>query len=359
MVKLGELLKLMVTKNASDLILKVGSKPVFRIYGELFRIEDHPVVEAEDTMNVAKNILTEEQFQNFIATNESDVAVNVPNLSRFRINFMRQRRTVAIVFRRIPQEIPKLEDGYPPILKDFAMRPRGLVLVTGPSGCGKSTTIAAMVEYRNKREPCHIITIEDPIEFVFKNDKASIDQREVGRDTRAFANALKYSLRQDPDVIVVGEMRDLETISLAITAAETGHLVLSSLHTNNAVETIDRVIDVFPPFQQRQIRLQMSSNLVGVVSQILLKKKDGSGVIPAFEIMVSIAAVRKLIREAKTHQIPSVMQTRTKEGMKTMNMSLLELVTKGVITLADALNVSPEPEELEEMFNKVEKVKEV
>lgn len=358
MVKIGELLKMMVTKNASDLILKVGSKPVFRIYGELYKLDEHSVVDAEDTLNVAKNILTEEQFQSFIATNEADVAVNVPNLSRFRINFLRQRRSIGIIFRRIPQDILKLEDNYPGILKDFAMRPRGLVLVTGPSGCGKSTTIASMVEYRNKREPCHIITIEDPIEFVFKNDKASIDQREVGRDTRSFANALKYSLRQDPDVIVVGEMRDLETIALAITAAETGHLVLSSLHTNNAVETIDRVIDVFPPFQQRQIRLQISSNLIGVVSQILLKKKDGTGLVPAFEIMVSIAAVRKLIREAKTHQLPSVMQTRTKEGMKTMNMSLLELVSKGVISFTEALNGSPEPEEFEEMYNKYDKGKE-
>ncbi len=355
MVKIGELLKLMVNRNASDLILKAGSKPVFRIYGELFKIEEHHMVEPEDTLNVAKNILTEEQFQNFIATNECDVAVNVPNLSRFRINFLRQRRTIGIIFRRIPQEIPNLEENYPPILKDFSMRPRGLILVTGPSGCGKSTTIESMVDYRNKREPCHIITIEDPIEFLYKSEKASIDQREVGRDTRSFANALKYSLRQDPDVIVVGEMRDLETISLAITAAETGHLVLSTLHTNNAVETIDRIIDVFPPFQQRQIRLQLSSNLIGVVSQLLLKKKDGTGLVPAFEIMVSIAAVRKLIREAKTHQLPSIMQTRTKEGMKTMNMSLLELVMKGYIAINDAMGVSPEPEELQEMYSKYEK----
>jgi len=355
MVNISELLKMMVNRNASDLLLKVGSPPVMRIYGDIVKLNDKPVVEPEDTLNVAKSVLTDEQFKKFISSNEMDVAVNVPNLSRFRVNLLRQRKTIGLVFRRIPHEIPRLDDpkfSFPPILKEFAMRPRGLILVTGPSGCGKSTTIAAMVDYRNKRDACHIITVEDPVEFIYQDEKAIIDQREVGRDTRSFANALKYSLRQDPDVIVVGEMRDLETISLAITAAETGHLVLSTLHTNNAVETIDRIIDVYPPFQQRQIRLQLSANLVGIISQVLLKRKDGKGQIAAFEIMVSIAAVRKLIREAKTHQLGSIMQTRTKEGMKTMNMSLVELVRKGLVSYHEAKNASPNPEEFVELHGK-------
>jgi len=361
MVDVGGLLSKMIHNNASDMILKSDSPPVMRIYGDLVRLDDHANITPEDTDRIAKNVLTEQQYERFILTNEMDVAVNVPNLARFRVNLFKQKKIIGMVFRKIPHNIPELDDdqyNFSPILKDFALRPRGLLLVTGPSGCGKSTTIASMINYRNKKDACHIITVEDPIEFIYKDEKAIIDQREVGRDTKSFANAIKYALRQDPDVIVVGEMRDLETISLAITAAETGHLVLSSLHTNNAVETIDRIIDVFPPFQQRQIRLQLSANLIGAVSQILLKKKNKRGLIAGFEIMVSIAAIRKLIREAKTHQMPSVMQTMVKEGMRTMNMSLVSLVATGKISRYEAESNSPNLEEFAEMMAKYKKTEE-
>jgi len=232
------------------------------------------------------------------------------------------------------------------------MRPRGLVLVTGPAGCGKSTTIASMLDYRNESEECHIVTVEDPIEFIFEGKKAIVDQREVNRDTRSFANALKWMLRQDPDVILVGEMRDLETIQNAITAAETGHLVLSTLHTIDAVQTVDRIVDVFPRYQQRQVRLQLSANLLAVISQLLLKRVDGKGVVAACEVMISIAAVRHLIREAKTYQLPSILQTRTKEGMRTLNMSLIDLVRRKVVTFQEALSKTPNPEEFTELMKK-------
>ena len=354
---IGKLLKEMNERNASDLILKPGRPPIMRIYGDLVEIKA-PSLTDEQVDRIAHAIMTEEQQRRFEKTMEMDLAVNVQGLARFRINIFKQRRHTGIVFRLIPERIPSLDElGMPDILKKFAMRPRGLILVTGPSGCGKSTTIAAMVDYRNEHEACHIITVEDPIEFIYRNKKAIIDQREVGKDTRSFSNALKYSLRQDPDVIVVGEMRDLETISLAITAAETGHLVLSTLHTHDAVQTIDRIIDAFPPHQQRQIRLQLSANLVGIVSQILLKRADGKGMVAATEIMVSIAAVRNLIREAKTHQLPSIIQTRTKEGMRTLNMSLVELVMKGIVTAEEAARKAHNPEEFKELLMKARRVK--
>ncbi len=354
---IGKLLKEMKERNASDLILKPGRPPIMRIYGDLVDINAPPLTD-DEVDKIAQAIMTEEQQRRFEKTMEMDLAVNVPGLARFRVNIFKQRRHTGIVFRLIPERIPSLDElGMPEILKKFAMRPRGLILVTGPSGCGKSTTIAAMVDYRNEHEACHIITVEDPIEFIYRNKKAIIDQREVGKDTRSFSNALKYSLRQDPDVIVVGEMRDLETISLAITAAETGHLVLSTLHTHDAVQTIDRIIDAFPPHQQRQIRLQLSANLVGIVSQILLKRADGKGMVAATEIMVSIAAVRNLIREAKTHQLPSIIQTRTKEGMRTLNMSLVELVMKGIVTAEEAARKAHNPEEFKELLMKARRVK--
>jgi twitching motility protein PilT len=345
-MKIGELLYEMYNRKASDLVLKVDSPPLFRIFGSLVPLDSAPLTEGE-TQALLSNILTSEQREKFHRKLELDLAVTVPNLCRFRVNVFQQRGHVGFVFRLIPNKIPAHEElGLPQVVKDFSMRPRGMVLVTGPAGCGKSSTIAAMVETRNQSEECHIIIVEDPIEFIYEDKKALVNQREVGRDTKSFVNALKYVLRQDPDVIVVGEMRDLETIQLAITAAETGHLVLSTLHTIDAVQTVDRIIDVFPQHQQRQIRIQLSSNLVGVISQVLVRKSDGSGVTLANEVMVATAAVRNLIRDSKTHQLTSILQTRTKEGMVTLNMSLHNLVKKKIITPQDALAKSNNPEEL-------------
>jgi len=358
MIKIGELLRKMASENASDLILKTGTNPIVRKFGDLIKLESWDILTDEDTENIAHNVMTEGQWKRFQEMHEMDIAVNVPGLSRFRVNIFKQRRHIGLVFRLIPHEVPDIETlRFPPILKDFALRPRGLIVVTGPSGCGKSTTIAAMVNYRNFNEACHIITVEDPIEFVYKDDKALIDQREVGKDTHSFADALKYSLREDPDVIVIGEMRDLETIRNAITAAETGHLVLSTLHTTDAVQTVDRIIDVFPPHQQRQIRLQLSANLIGVISQVLVKRTDSKGMVAASEILICIAAVRNVIREAKTHQLPSIIQTKTKEGMRTLNMALIELVVKGLTTYQEAMKAATNPEEFKELMMKVRQTK--
>ncbi len=352
MINIGELLREMYNMKASDLILKVGSPPIVRVYGDLQTLGGDLMTD-DDARVLLETILTDEQKARFGRNMELDVAISVPDLARFRVNIFRQRRHMGFVFRCIPTKIPTLDElQMPPILKELAMRPRGLVLVTGPAGCGKSTTVAAMVEYRNSTEPCHILTVEDPVEFIYGDKLAMVNQREVGKDTRSFANALKYALRQDPDVIVIGEMRDLETIQLAVTAAETGHLVLSTLHTTDVINTIDRIIDVFPPHKQKQIRLQVSANLVGVVSQVLLKKADESGMIAATEIMITTAAIRNLIRDSKTHQIPSIIQTRTKEGMRTLNASLVELVTSGEVIYYEAHRKSPRPEEFREMMKK-------
>lgn len=357
-INIGDLLSSMKMQGASDLILKKGSLPIMRINRELKKLEKYNILTDEDIEGIAKSVMSHQQLEEFERSKEMDLAVNVPGLSRFRVNVFSQKRSVGIVFRLIPRELPDIDELHlPPILKEFAMKPRGLLLVTGPSGCGKSTTIAAMVDYRNKRDTCHIITIEDPIEFIYESKKAIIDQRGVGRDTHSFSSAIKYSLRQDPDVIVVGEMRDMDSIMKTITAAETGHLVLSTLHTKNAIQTIDRIINIFPPYQRRQVRLQLSANLLSIVSQNLIKSAKGDSIIPFVEILVSIAAVRKLIREEKTHQLYSIMQTRTKEGMKTLNESLIELLGKGLITRKDALVASPYPEEFRELLvaKKIEK----
>lgn len=352
-MKIGELLLNMYKSKASDLILKAGSPPLFRIYGQLNPLETPPL-SVDDVEELTRSVTTERQWAQFQSDFELDLAVAVPNLCRFRVNCFRQRGNIGLVFRLIPQKVPVLDElGLPGVCKDLALKPRGLVLVTGPAGCGKSTTIASMVDYRNENEECHIVTVEDPIEFIFEDKKAIVDQREVSRDTKSFANALKWVLRQDPDVILVGEMRDLETIQNAITAAETGHLVLSTLHTIDAVQTVDRIIDVFPRYQQRQVRLQLSANLLAVISQLLLKRADGKGLVAASEVMISIAAVRHLIREAKTFQLPSILQTRTKEGMRTLNMSLIDLVKRRVITFQEALSKTPNPEEFTELMKKV------
>lgn len=350
-LNLGALLNKMKKDGASDLILKVDSVPVMRRDRELIRLRNHDTLTTDEIEDVASNVMSRKQLEQFEKQKEMDLAVNVPGLSRFRVNVFLQRRSPGIVFRLIPPKIPKLDSlNMPEVLKEFAMKPRGLLLVTGPSGCGKSTTIASMVQYINERKTSHIITVEDPIEFIYEDKKSIVDQRAVGSDTHSFTSAVKFALRQDPDVIVVGEMRDRESIQITVTAAETGHLVLSTLHTRSAIQTIDRIINIFPPHQRRQMRLQLSANLLGIVSQNLVKNRKKGGLVPATEVLVSIAAVRKLIREGKTHQLYSILQTRTKEGMKTMNKSLIELVEKKTVTRKDASKASPNPEELNELL---------
>jgi len=347
-VNIGDFLTKMKEDGVSDLILKVDSVPIMRKDRELIKLEDSVPIKEEDIRDIAASVMSRKQLEQFEHDKEMDLAVNVPGLSRFRVNVFMQRRCPGIVFRLIPSEIPEL--GSLQLPSDFAMKPRGLLLITGPSGCGKSTTIASIIQYINERKTTHIITVEDPIEFIYEDKKAVIDQRAVGYDTHSFTSAVKFALRQDPDVIVVGEMRDRESIQITITAAETGHLVLSTLHTKSAIQTIDRIINIFPPHQRRQITLQLSANLLGIVSQDLVKNRKDGGLIAVTETLISIAAVRKLIREGKTHQLYSIMQTRTKEGMQTLNKSLLKLIGEKVVSRKEAVSISPNPEELNEML---------
>ncbi len=346
-------LKTMDENEASDLILKVGTPPLLRIDGELVAM-DHSKLMPEDTEILVSQVLNDERKLIFEDKLEFDFAHSVPGLCRFRVNVMQQRNSKGLVFRRIPNAIPDINElMLPDVVKELSMRPRGLVLVTGPAGSGKSTTLAAMINYRSENEECHIITIEDPIEFIYEDKKAIINQRQVGDDTLSFNNALKYVLRQDPDVILIGEMRDLETISLAITAAETGHLVLGTLHTLNASQTVDRVIDVFPVHQQQQIRMQMSVNLISVISQTLVKKKEGKGRLAAFEIMLATTAIKNSIREGKTHQIEQLIQTGTKQGLISMNRSLAEMVKKDLLSKEDALLKSTNPDDLNDILGHI------
>jgi twitching motility protein PilT len=284
-----------------------------------------------------KQVLTEEQIAEFEKSGDLDCAYSIPGLARFRVNVMKQRGSVSMVLRKIPVTIPDIESlGLPAICKDLAMKPRGLVLVTGPTGSGKSTTLAAMIDYRNKNDRGHILTMEDPVEFVHVDKQSYVNQREIGSDTKDFASALRRALRQDPDVILVGEMRDLETISLGITAAETGHLVFGTLHTTGAAQTVDRIIDVFPPEQQEQVRVQLASALQGVVSQVLLPK-IGGGRVAAHEIMIAVDAIRACIREGKVSQMALQMQTGSKLGMIQLDNALGKLVADGVVELKEAL----------------------
>ncbi len=346
---IAPLLKAMAQYGASDLILKTGSPPIFRIHGELKRIEAPPLT-AETAQQAVQSLLSKELWARFQKDLELDHALTVPGVGRFRVNIFQQRNSPGVVLRLIPSRIPTLDElGLPPVAKDLAMRPRGMLLVTGPAGCGKSTTQAAFIDHRNANEACHIMTVEDPVEFVHADRKGIVNQRQIDRDTHSFANALKYVLRQDPDVILIGEMRDLETIALAITAAETGHLVIGTLHTTNAIQTVDRIIDVFPHFQQPQVRMQISVNLIGVVSQQLLQRADRKGRVAAYEILIANNAVRNLIREGKTFQLASILQTKTEEGMRTMNYSLLEMIRKKVVTLEEAMTKSANPQELQQM----------
>jgi twitching motility protein PilT len=337
-IVLQDLLQVVVDQAASDLHLTTGSRPMIRLNGVLVPIEDQPELTPPVIQRIMYAALTQQQRERFEETLELDFAYSVPGVARFRVNMYRQRDSIAAAFRLIPYEIRSLESlGVQPSVSNFAMLPRGFVLVTGPTGSGKSTTLAAIVDLANRNRQDHILTVEDPIEFLHRHQSCVVNQREVGEDTHSFANALKSALRQDPDIILVGEMRDLETISVALTAAETGHLVFGTLHTSNAAQTIDRVIDVFPPHQQQQVRVQLAATLQGVVCQTLCKTADGKGRVVATEVLVATPAVRNLIREGKTHQIGSAMQAGAKHGMHTMDQHLAELVNTRRITYEVAL----------------------
>jgi len=341
------LLERMVALDASDLHITVGSHPVVRVRGKLDRLEDAPQLSPEDTQTLLYRILSTEQQKQLEIKRNIDFAHAIPGLARFRVNVFFQRETLSAAFRLIPTEIKTLEElGIPATLHALTDRPRGLVLVTGPTGSGKSTTLAALIDEINRKRSEHILTIEDPIEFVHKHKRCIVNQREIGPDATSFADALRAALRQDPDVILLGEMRDLETIGTAITAAETGHLVFATLHTQSAPSTVDRIIDAFSAGQQDQIRVQLSATLEGIVTQALLPTADGNGRVAALEILYPDDAVRNLIRQGKVEQIYSVMQTGTGRGMQTMEQSLAELTLRNVITLEMALSRSSRPDQL-------------
>ncbi len=350
MASLHELLRLMIERGASDLHITVESPPQLRIDGKLTPLDLAPLT-AQETKQMCYSVLTEAQKHKFEQDNELDLSFGIKGLSRFRANIFLQRGAVAGAFRTIPYQIRSFDElGLPPIVKELTKKPRGLILVTGPTGSGKSTTLATMINEINSTRHEHIVTIEDPIEYLHPHKNCVVNQREVGADTKSFKNALKYILRQDPDVVLIGEMRDLETIETALTIAETGHLAFATLHTNSCVQTINRIIDVFPPFQQPQVRAQLSMVLEGVLSQVLIPRIGGGRVL-ALEIMVPNAAIRNLIREEKVHQIYSQMQMgQSKFGMQTMNQSLCDLYIKRQITYEDALGRSSDPEELMTMI---------
>jgi len=342
-----DLLTIMIERGASDLHITTGTPPQIRLHGKLTPLTQFERLTPQDTQRLAYSVLNEGQKQKFEEDNELDLSFGIQGLARFRCNVYRQRGAVASAIRVIPIKIRTFyELGLPTIVEQLADRPKGLILVTGPTGSGKSTTLAAMVDKINNERTEHIMTIEDPIEFVHNHKKCLVNQREVFSDTQSFKNALKYILRQDPDVVLVGEMRDLETISAALTIAETGHLTLGTLHTNSCAQTINRIIDVFPTSQQSQVRAQLSLVLEGVLSQQLIPTPDGRGRVMSLEIMVTTPAIRNLIREEKIHQIYSAMQAGQKFGMQTMNQSLLDLVQKRKISREEALNRSTLPEEL-------------
>jgi twitching motility protein PilT len=338
MLDVHGLLKRCVEMQGSDLHVKCDTGKVYvRVHGDLHPLDDVPHFTQEDLAAKLPEIVREDQVEAFEKDYELDFSLEIKGLSRFRGNLYRQRENIQAAFRVIPYTISTMEElELPKVCYDFIDRPRGLVLVTGPAGSGKSTTLAAMIDRINRNQTCHIVTVEDPVEFVHDDHKALINQRELSIDTLSFANALKHVLRQDPDVILVGEMRDLETIHLAITAAETGHLVFATLHTVDAVQTVDRIVDVFPMHQQQQIRMQLSVNLLGVVSQTLVKRKDGQGRVAAFEVLNATSAVRNQIRENKTYQISSIIQTGMRQGMQTLDQSLAKLVDRGLVSLDEA-----------------------
>jgi len=331
-MEMRRLLHFAIDKNASDVLLTAESPPALRINGDL-QFARTPPLSRDETREMLYSLLSEEQQQRFEEDLEIDFSLEMENGQRFRGNAYVQRGCVGAAFRLIPRRIPGLEElGMPAILEEFALQPQGLILVTGPTGHGKSTTQAAMLDIINSKRKVHIVTVEDPIEFMHANKKSVVDQREVGQDTRGFATALRHVLRQDPDVIFIGEMRDLESMGSALTAAETGHLVITTLHTNDCVQAVDRLLDVFPPHQQGQVRTQLAFVLLAVVAQRLLPRADGKGRVAAVEILRSIPAVGHLIREAKTHSLYTVMETQAREGMCTMDAGIKDLYLKGLIT---------------------------
>jgi twitching motility protein PilT len=328
---------------ASDVHITVGVPPIFRINGELVKYGEAALTQM-DTEVFVRQVMTDEQFDKLVSRGDIDFSYAIPGYSRFRVNAYKQRGSFGMALRIIPYGIPTMESlGLPPIIGELTKLPRGLILVTGPTGAGKSTTLATMIDKINRERACHIVTLEDPIEYLHKHNKAMVNQREIGTDSQDFLTGLRSTLRQDPDVILVGEMRDLDTISIAVTAAETGHLVLSTLHTIGAAETIDRIIDVFPPYQQRQIRVQLASVLQAVITQQLLPRIDRKGRVPALEVMIATPAIRNMIREEKVHQIQTAIKTGSKYQMQTMDDSLLSLYNKGLISkdklVSQAVNV--------------------
>jgi twitching motility protein PilT len=350
-VNLHQLLRAVVEKGASDLHITTGTPPQLRIDGSLVPLKT-AALSPSDTKQLCYSVLTEEQKVQFEKSNEIDLSFGVKSLARFRANLFVQRGAVAGVFRQIPFRISTFEElGLPPVIAQLANLNSGLVLVTGPTGSGKTTTLAAMIDKINSEQRYHILTVEDPIEFLHPNKMSVVNQREVGTDTTSFKDALRYVLRQDPDVVLVGELRDLETMEAALSISETGHLVLGTLHTNSAVQSINRILDAFPAHHQPQVRAQLSFTLQGVITQTLVPNANGPGRQMAMEIMIPNAAMRNLIREDKIHQLYSVMQTgQSQSGMQTMNQSLYALLRKGLISREDALIRSPEPDELEMML---------
>ena len=342
-MNINKLLEYSLDSGASDLHLSVGSVPMVRINGTMKPLDMDPLLE-DDMESIIPQVMDEDQIQVFQEKKEIDFSASLDGKGRFRVNFFNQVKGLAGVFRTIPEVIKDSEElGIPPVLMNLALLDRGLVLLTGPTGSGKSTTLAAMVDHINIKRKCHIITIEDPVEYYHHTKESLINQRELGANTHSFANAMRAALREDPDVILVGEMRDLETISLALTAAETGHLVLSTLHTSSAVKTIDRIIDIFPPGQKGQIRSMLSESLEAVIAQKLLLTKDGKSRVPACEVMIATTAIRNLIREDRIYQIPSIIQSGGVEGMQSLDQDLQRLVTQGSIERKTAKSIAENP----------------
>lgn len=347
---IDRLLKLMLDKGASDLHLKVPGPPVFRIDGELVWQENEPPIIPQDVRDVFEHIANQQQRDTFLAECELDFAYSIPGLARFRVSVMQQRGTMSLAFRMVPFEVPSIDElGLPPVCKELVLKRRGLILITGATGTGKSTTLAAMISYLNENCGLNIITIEDPIEFLFCDRKCLIRQRDLGDDTKSFPVALRHALRHDPDVIVVGEMRDLDTIRIAITAAETGHLVLGTLHTVDVTQTVDRIIDVFPPAQQQQIRIQLSQVIEAVLSQTLVAC-IGGGRTAALEIMIANSTIRKLIREERLLELSGNIAVSSQEGMQTLNKALADLVGRGVVAREEALSKTNNPVDLDRLL---------